>query len=246
MNKVAFLFGAGADAPYGLPCGGEFAIEIFRSLGKEDKKSLKNELENIIKNSNEAEWFPREFWSKSISIFGKTNYESIIASTLELRRDNIIDTLINFDLIAEEVKKQFLSYNIDIDSKFKKFKLKTGNIHYSQEIILKNKLLESNVEKFFGSDYFSLLIELIKINIFKEKEYDEASTIARSLIEILIGALGKNLTHSLNNSIFVKTPEEIPFFDDIGGVFNIDYKKVGMDALSYIMKKNCFICCVII
>ena len=35
-EKVVFLFGAGAEVPYGLPNGGEFALEIFRLIGEED------------------------------------------------------------------------------------------------------------------------------------------------------------------------------------------------------------------
>lgn len=39
--KYGFLFGAGAEAGYGLPSGGEFALEIFRRDQSNSKKEFK-------------------------------------------------------------------------------------------------------------------------------------------------------------------------------------------------------------
>ena len=53
-EKVVFLFGAGAEVPYGLPNGGEFALEIFRLIGEEDKISLRDEIKKVNPASHQA------------------------------------------------------------------------------------------------------------------------------------------------------------------------------------------------
>ena len=44
--KVCFLFGAGAEAYYGMPLGARFAVEIFRR--QEQGKGIFNELKHLI------------------------------------------------------------------------------------------------------------------------------------------------------------------------------------------------------
>lgn len=239
-EKVVFLFGAGAEVPYGLPNGGEFALEIFRLIGEEDKASLKTEIGKINRTSHQAAWFPKDYTNNRIHVFGKTSFESIISSTLEMKRDTIIDTLLHFDDMANKVKVEFSDINIDIDDVLEKLGCRPGSVQYGSVLVLNEQLNSADTSTFFGSDYFSALAQLIKDKKFTEDRYEDASTLARSFIEILVGALGKNLVHSLNNKLFSSAPDDLPFLDDIGGIFNVDYKRVGLDALTFILNKQPF------
>ena len=238
--KVAFFFGAGAEAPYGLPSGGEFALEIFRTIGTEDKKSLKHEISKIKSTSHQASWLPKDYTTNRVTVFGKTNFDSIISSTLEMRRNEVIKELISFDEAAEIAKAQFLKLGVSIDEVLTGLGCKPGSEQYSNEIRLNKSLDSANLDGFFGSTYFSTLAHLLRYDGFDANHVEDASTLARSFVEILIGALGQDLVHSLNNGIFEAAPDDLPFLDDIGGIFNLDYRKVGLDALAFILAKKPF------
>ena len=51
--KVSFFFGAEAEVAYGMPSGGEFALEIFRSISSKDKDQLKEQLAQVETTSNQ-------------------------------------------------------------------------------------------------------------------------------------------------------------------------------------------------
>jgi hypothetical protein len=239
-QKVAFFFGAGAESPYGLPSGGEFALEIFRTIGAKDKKTLRDEIVKIKATGHQAAWLPDGYLNNRITIFGKTNFDSIIASTLEMRRSSVVEAILNFDGAASQAKQQFLELGIVIDDVLTEFGCKPGSEQYSSVIKLNSRLRTTNVDSFFGSTYFSTLVHLLRNNKFEENRAEEASTLARSFVEILIGALGQDLVHSLNNGIFEAAPDDLPFLDDIGGIFNLDYRKVGLDALAFMLTKEPF------
>ncbi len=240
IPKVAFFFGAGAEAPYGLPSGGEFALEIFRTIGTEDKKSLKHEVSKIKSTSHQASWLPKDYAANRITVFGKTNFDSIISSTLEMRRSEVIKELRGFDEAAEKAKAQFLQLGVSIDDVLTGLGCKPGSEQYSNEIRLNKSLGSENLDGFFGSTYFSTLAHLLRYDGFDANHVEDASTLARSFVEILIGALGQDLVHSLNNGIFEAAPDDLPFLDDIGGIFNLDYRRVGLDALAFILAKKPF------
>lgn len=238
--KVAFFFGAGAEAPYGLPSGGEFALEIFRTLGTKDKQSLREEIAQVESTSHQASWLPQGYMSNRVTVFGKTNFDSIIASTLEMRRGQVVKALTRFDEVAEVAKAQFKELGISIDDVLTELGCKPGSVQYAGLIKLNEKLGVENIEGFFGSDYFSTLAHLLRNKGFDDDHVGDASTLARSFVEILIGALGQDLIHSLNNGVFEAAPDDLPFLDDIGGIFNLDYRKVGLDALAFILAKKPF------
>ena len=71
--KYGFLFGAGAEAAYGLPSGGKFALEIFRHDTAKSKEAFKNSRDNVDTHTAYAnDWLPEGFSDKNISTFGKT------------------------------------------------------------------------------------------------------------------------------------------------------------------------------
>ena len=77
--KYGFLFGAGAEAAYGLPSGGKFALEIFRHDTAKSKEAFKNSRDNVDTHTAYAnDWLPEGFSDKNISTFGKTVFQNII------------------------------------------------------------------------------------------------------------------------------------------------------------------------
>jgi hypothetical protein len=239
-QKVSFFFGAGAEVCYGLPSGGEFALEIFRTIGNEDKKRLREEIARIESTSHQAAWLPDGYAKNSITVFGKANFDNIISSTLEMRRHEVTKAILSFDDAANSAKSQFLSIGVNIDEILTRLGCEPGTQQYSSVISLNERLLQGNVDGLFGSVYFSALVHIIRNGGFTDRFVKESSDLARSFIEILIGALGQDLVHSLNNGIFSRAPDDINFLDDIGGIFNLDYRRVGLDALNYILSQRPF------
>ena len=47
--------------------------------------------------------------------------------------------------------------------------------------------------------------------------------IITAFLELLLGALGQNLVSQLNDELFEKAPTTVNIFDDISGIFNINY-----------------------
>ena len=239
-QNVSFFFGAGAESHYGLPSGGEFALEIFRTIGAKDKEKLREEVAKVKQTGHQAAWLPDGYINNRITVFGKTNFDSIIASTLEMRRNSVVESILDFDGAAAIARRQFLELGVAIDDVLTEFGCKPGSEQYSSVIKLNSRLRTANVDSFFGSTYFSTLVHLLRNRKFEGNRAEEASTLARSFVEILIGALGQELVHSLNNGIFESAPDDLPFLDDIGGIFNLDYRKVGLDALAFMLTKEPF------
>ena len=69
MTKVSLFFGAGAEASYGLPSGGKFALDIFRMNTSDDKSILKEQLNNIDKQSTYSRWLPEGFDNRNSTLF---------------------------------------------------------------------------------------------------------------------------------------------------------------------------------
>lgn len=239
-HKVAFFFGAGAEVVYGLPSGGEFALEIFRHISAEDKEQLREQIKAVKPTSNQINWFPDDLLNQRITVFGKTNFDSVIGSTLEARRADVVKAILNFDSYAERVKSEFQNLNVEIDSVLNELGCDPGTVTYAKEIVLNKSLTGQDSEGLFGSEYFSAYIEIIKKKTLAETSQKNIAMLVRSVIELLIGALGQNLINSLNNTIFEKAPEELSLFDDIGGIFSLDFRRVGLDALEHLLKEKTF------
>lgn len=108
MKKVAFFFGAGAEVDYGFPTGVEFALNIFRVSPDEAKQQFRRDLEDLDPTTLYAsDWLPDDYRGKRLYAFGKTEYGQIIASSLEYRRDNIVEYLESFDDSAARVARAF-------------------------------------------------------------------------------------------------------------------------------------------
>ena len=106
MQKLGFLFGAGAEICYGLPTGGKFALDIFRQDVSISKKEFIEMRDSIDGSTTYAgEWLPDDYKTRSVSSYGKSVIENIIKDTLEYKREHIISKLNDFDSYAKNGKK---------------------------------------------------------------------------------------------------------------------------------------------
>lgn len=233
-KKIGLFFGAGAEIAYGLPSGGRFALEIFRMDSTQDKKEFKNLLGKVESRTPYAtKWLPDDYATRSVSTFGKAQCEQLIISSLENKRQQIIVFLNSFDEQVGNIKKNFSDKNIKIDEKFKELTGKNmGEVIFSQDIKL-NDALGGSI-RLFGSKYFSAILQVLD-SMGQENDVwiRDLKNIVRSFIELLIGAVGEDFLHRINDSIFDKKPDSIDIFDDFCGYFKFDYKRIS--GLDYIL-----------
>lgn len=232
-KKLGFFFGAGAELGYGLPSGGRFALDIFKGSKEEDREAFREQLANIDLQSQIAtQWLPDNFQTKRINVFGKGNFEEIISSSLEHRRRSTLEYLEHFD---ENISSILNNWDIDEDVLREKFSeeiaLEIGDKLYSQEISLNKKLADQ--VSLFDSEYFSAFLKLL------ESHSDpDLKRIITAFLELLLGALGQNLVSQLNDELFEKAPTTVNIFDDISGIFNINYSSVGQVGMEIVIEQN--------
>jgi hypothetical protein len=234
LMKIGLFFGAGAEVGYGLPSGGKFAIDLFRHDVSEQKKSLRAELGGLNNLSTYVtDWLPDKYKTGTIYAFGKSEFSSLIESSIEYRKNEIIRRLSNFDSEADKALKDL---NID-KAKFQKvFKDKTGKDLgeqvYSQAIKM-NKLLAEEV-KLFGSEYYSAMLDTIKT----QGDTTDIEKYAGAFLQLLVGAHGQELVTKLNHELFEQAPDDIPIFDDVTGMFKIEFSRAGLTALDLLLNER--------
>lgn len=227
--KLSLFFGAGAELTYGMPNGGEFALNIFRQDQVESKRLFKEEINKINSSSFQAsQWLPEDYQNKQISTFSKTQHENLLKSSLEYKKNILLDYLNRFDTKFESLLEK---YNVDTQ-KFDTFVtsnlgIDIDNIYYTHKAKFSSKL--TNKFKLFEQKYFSLLLELLKSEIISTEKIQKLKTIAKSFIEFGVGVFGSELIKELNEGLFEKKPE------DISGMFSINTAKIGLDGLSLIL-----------
>lgn len=233
-KSISLLFGAGAEISYGLPSGGKFALEIFRYRDSSDKDKFKEKLKRInMRSFYSTNWLPKNFKNKGVSSFRKDRYISILQSSIEYKRNAIIDFLENFDNNISEFVGMY-----DIDSAFYNLtENHIGDVIYSQVLEFAQPLAGGN--KLFESRYFSAMLNLLEKvdpDLRDNVHFENIKTIIRTFIEFVIGACGKEFIQNLNEELFKKKPDEIDIFDDIGNVFSLEYHKIGLDGLKFLLE----------
>lgn len=235
MKSLALFFGAGAECSYGLPSGGKFALDIFRMDTVKDKEVLKKQISDIDLESRYAKWLPDDIQSKKLSAFTRGQYDSLVKGSLENKRTQILDYLQHFDDNVEVINNKLHNKNIEIDDILEKLLGESLGEHtYGKEIKL-NHIFDSGFNELFSSEYFSALLGLMQVKEISYKLKDTLKNVIRAILELLIGSVGEELTHRLNDGIFEKSPESIDLFDDLGSIFTLDYKNTGMKGLELLI-----------
>ncbi|EID1350194.1 hypothetical protein LA809_003014, partial [Enterococcus faecalis] len=57
-------------------------------------------------------------------------------------------------------------------------------------------------------------------------------------LELLLGSLGQKLVSQLNEELFEKAPTTVNIFDDISGIFNINYSSVGKVGMEIVINQT--------
>lgn len=230
--KIGFFFGAGAEVGYGLPSGGKFAIDLFRQDVGPHKTALRAQLNSISSVSTYAtSWLPEKFSTQRIHAFGKNEFTSLIESSIEYKKSEIIKRLNNFD---EEADKAILQLNIDKNILRKKFNgslsVSFGEQLYSSAVRL-NPILSQEV-KLFGSEFYSAMLTIIA----KQKDTAGINRYAGAFLQLLVGAHGQDLVQRLNQELFEAAPDDIPIFDDVTGMFKLEFSRAGLTALELLLE----------
>lgn len=231
--KLGLFFGAGAEISYGLPSGGTFAIDLFRQDPTPYKEKLREELNNIVITSPYAtKWLPDGYKTKPIYAFGKNEFSSIIESSIQYKRDKIIEHLNKFDDLCSIVIKEL---SVDFDRISELFlectRNEFGTVLYSQKIKL-NPILSNSVT-LFESKYYSAMLEIIRIG--GSSNIDDLRRYTIAFLQLLVGSYGHDLVKKLNEELFTNTPDDLPIFDDIFGMFKLEFNQIGSEALDLLL-----------
>lgn len=233
LPTLSVFFGAGAEIGYGLPSGGKFALEIFRISNEEDKETFRGQIQGVDSRSQIAtQWLPDNYSSKRLNVFGKGEFEGLIASSLENRKRNILEYLDNFDMNVSNLLRNWKVNEAVVREKFKaEMDEQIGDMRYNQAIRL-NEKLASRVP-LFESDYFSAFLRLLE----KHPTDRYIKRIVRAYLELLIGAIGQTLVSQLNEELFTAAPDELSVFDDLSGIFSLNYQGVGQTGMEIVIEE---------
>lgn len=233
-KKVGLFFGAGAEMSYGLPSGGKFAIEIFRRSPDEQKQRFKELLTNLDRRTNyAADYLPPEFQKKRLNVFGKPDFTNLLQSSIEYRRAQILEFLNSFDEYAlATIEASGISQRQFENAYEKTAGQPFGKSNYHSAIRLNNRLGDEN--KLFGSQYFSAFLDVLS----KHKNARLLRRCLTAFLQLLVGCCGQKLASDLNEQIFTDAPEDIPIFDDVGGIFQIEFSQAGLSALEIILEER--------
>lgn len=234
LPTLSVFFGAGAEIGYGLPSGGKFALEIFRVPNEEDRERFRAQIQSIDSRSQIAtQWLPDNYVSKRLNVFGKGEFEGLIASSLENRRRDILDYLDNFDSKVSNLLQNWKVSETVIREKFEaETEEQVGDMRYNQAIRL-NEKLASRVP-LFESDYFSAFLRLLE----KHPSDRYLRRIVRAYLELLVGAIGQSLVSQLNEELFTAAPDELNVFDDLSGIFSLNYQGVGQTGMEIVIEES--------
>ncbi|MGM3190479.1 hypothetical protein ACS25B_05960 [Dickeya dadantii subsp. dieffenbachiae] len=138
-----------------MPSGGKFAIDLFRQDPSQYKTELRQQLRLVDSRSSYAnDWLPQGYADKSIYAFGRNEFSSIIESSIEYKREEIIRRLNRFD---QECDDAISTLGIDKATLENLFSELTGHVIgerlYTHDIRL-NELLARDV-RLFESEYYS-------------------------------------------------------------------------------------------
>lgn len=233
MPKISVFFGAGAEVSYGMPTGGQFALDILRRNANAERERFKELRDAVDSRSTYAsDWLPKNYAQKRINVFGAAEKAGIFRSSLEYNKHKIVSMLENFDTNSENALRRLSKTKSDIDAVYENdCKFQIGNRIYAHDVEINSKL--SNSKKLFESEFFSAALETLRQN----PENAELEKYVRSVIQIYIGSLGQTLAVSLNQEVFSRAPDDLSVFDDITGIFEIEVGQAGLSAYELIMDK---------
>ena len=232
--KFGFFFGAGAEVGYGLPSGGQFAIDLFRQDPSPYRTEFRQQLKSVdVMSSYATDWLPQGFRDKRIHAFGRNEFTSLIESSIEYRRAEIVRRLNQFDSECDSAMQSLGLTRELLEQRFvESTGYSIGDRLYTHAIRL-NELLAKDVN-LFSSNYYSAMLDTIKEN----PGSDDLKRYVTAFLQLLIGAHGQDLVRKLNQELFESAPDDLPIFDDVAGIFRLEFNRVGSTALELLLEEN--------
>ena len=71
-----------------------------------------------------------------------------------------------------------------------------------------------------------------------QENKDDLQRYSISFLQLIVGAHGYNLVKKLNEELFTQTPDDLPIFDDIFGMFSLEFHKAGSTALELLLREK--------
>lgn len=247
-KKIGLFFGAGAEIAYGMPDGGRFAIDVFRSKQVEARNLLRGLIKQVNSNSKSyvESFLPKGFKDKSVTVFGKSHLATIFKNSLRTHRQELRQSLDNFDESvikkaldsdAIEQLKSILGRLAKIDD-FDDFSL-------GSDIEFATKLNgDSSGSNLFSSSFISAAIQAVGLlsaegNETESKTKTRLNNFIRAVLELYVGAAGEETVAQLNSGLFkVKggnASRAIDIFEDFDDIFQLDYSALGTSALHLVL-----------
>ncbi|MBY7959244.1 SIR2 family protein [Vibrio fluvialis] len=232
--KLGFFFGAGAEIGYGLPSGGKFAIDLFRQDPSSYRTQFREQLRSIdLTSSYAVDWLPQGFRDKRIHAFGRSEFSSLIESSIEYRRNEIIRRLNQFDTECDYAMQSLGISRELVEAKFSELTDEAiGDRLYTHAIKL-NELLAQDVT-LFSSNYYSAMLDIIKA----ADDSDDLRRYVTAFLQLLVGAHGQDLVRRLNQELFEAAPDDLPIFDDVSGMFRLEFNRIGSTALELLLEER--------
>lgn len=198
------------------------------------RRELREQLRNIDARTNYAtSWLPDSFATQRIHAFGKNEFTALIESSIEYRKGEIIRRLNDFDGEVEYALKQFGLEKKTLIDKFSAG-METGyGEHLYSAAIRMNPILANEV-KLFGSEAYSAILSVISSG----NNTAELQRYAGAFLQLLVGAHGQDLVQRLNQELFETAPDDIPIFDDVTGMFKLEFSRAGLTALELLLEKH--------
>lgn len=233
--KYGFLFGAGAEIAYKLPSGGQFALDIFRQDTTKPKEEFRDMRAKVDRTTIYAgQWLPKDFLSKSIGAFGKSVFQSIIMSTVEHRREEIIQMINKFDVEAGWIVRKMEGDGLDVDQAFYDLLGREVSTIQLNQVISYNAAFGKG-DELFESHYFSGLL-LVYRDMPRTPGRELLRKILLATLQLQIGALSEELAQCINDNLFEKKDEAIDLLGDFGELIKPNYSSMGVSGLEFLLE----------
>ena len=160
-------------------------------------------------------------------------YVVLVLKKIQYKKLEIIAKINNFD---SEFQYACTQLDINISNLRQKFsdviQDEIGNILFDQDIKINEKL--TNDVKLFGTEYYSAALEIIR----SKSNCADLHRYVIAFLQLLVGAYGQDFVQNLNEELFESAPDDLPIFDDIFGMFRLEFDRVGSTALDLLLSEK--------
>lgn len=229
--RLAFFFGAGAEVSYGLPFGGQFALEVLK--GAKDQvaafKTYRNRIANECSDDYRG-WLPERFATKQVSSLTGTDQGRVFEDSLASGFERIIETLDDYDTVANGALSAIGWTEQRVARAFEALSGKVFGEHVYSKVKIKRSIAEAPA-RLFTSKYFSAILDLTRDSVIS----DVLADLARSTNQIYLGAHGQGTMLSMTDSPLLGAPEDNPAFQELGSMFQMHALDAGVSAFKAVM-----------